>query len=382
MGLIPGILRPFFPRVCMPNRKLVPEYAHVSALPSFATSMASDMRIQCLSSLAGIHKHTSELEALRQRSRPSSQAISMPAWIAASHPPHVWKQRLLLLRSGGRLEAAIFLLEQTVCGVPTGYFHADEALGGQLILCEEGREDHLLALGMQLLLDCKRAFLILLDRPAGAPAMIAQHRSLRVRTIDTAVHWQHPLQSTFDATVAPLGHRTRRNLRYALRRVQKNGWKFLPTLDATQLASALATLSANSTHPFPAKVSATRLRLAAETPGSFAMGLLDAQGQWLSCLVGRRVAGATEVFWQSNLRGYGTDSLCTTMRALMMQQEIDRGASLVRYVGGTCSHMQHCCTPTEIRQTTIGRRGLRLLLVRALLKTSLPRRPHPLHNHF
>jgi hypothetical protein len=185
----------------------------------------------------------------------------------------------------------------------------------------------------------------------------------------------------FDATLKAFGHRTRRNLRYALRRTAKKHWEFVPELDPKQLGEAISQLSSRSTHPFPVDIGTMRLQLTAKTPGSFAMGLVDAQGNWLSCLIGRRFDGVAEVFWQSNAVGYGGDSLCTTMRSWFMREEVARGTAQVRYIGGTCALMQHCCTPTPGLQISIARRGLRLLLLVAVMKL-LPKADHPRRRQF
>ncbi len=132
-----------------------------------------------------------------------------------------------------------------------------------------------------------------------------------------------------------------------------------------------------------------RLRLAAETPDSFAMGLIDAEGQWLSCLIGRRSRATTEIFWQSNAAGHASDSLCTTMRSLFVREEILRNAACptpvdartIRYIGGTCPLMQHCCTPSESLQTSLARRGPRLMVASALVKAGLLSAAHPLRSH-
>jgi hypothetical protein len=376
-----------------------PECAPPSALPLRSgpsvptrTPGRGSNRLQCLSTLRDVERNAGELEELRRRSRDKSSVISLPSWLAARHTPAGWVPRTFVLRSetGGRLEAALFLLEKTVGGLPTGYFRGGDALGETLLLCDAGREQELRDRVLDLVLRSHRAFLVLLDEPPDAPAPEFAGSNYRVHARPDTLHWQHQLQPTFDETLASFGHRTRRNLRYSLRRVEKNGWKFLPDLSARELIAAVAHLSIHSTHPFPPDITAMRLRLAAETPGTFAMGLLDSNGRWLSCLIGRRLADATEVFWQANAAGFVTDSLCVTMRALFMREEVRRGSDLtsqngpklVRYIGGTCPFMQHCCTPSGARQTSILRAGLRGALVRAALHTPFASAEHPLRAHF
>jgi len=364
-------------------------YAHRPVLPTRQAPARGVRRVQCLSSLQHLGLYVAELEALRVRSNKFDEILSMPAWLAARYSPSGWVPRTLLLRNGTRPEAAVFLLERTLGGLPTGYFRGGDALGETLILCESGREEELLKLTIELYLKSHRAFAVLLDQPCD-PKDTSSARSapFTERTVTTTLHWQHQLQPTFEATVAPFGHRTRRNLRNALRRVERNGWQFLPNLNARQLIASISHLSRHSTHPFPLEIAVRRLRLAAETPESFAMGLLDADGRWLSCLIGRRCPATTDIFWQSNAVGHSGESLCTTMRSLFMRHEVGRASApddgplkVVRYIGGTCSLMQHCCTPTASYQTSLTRRGLRLTLARALVKLNLLSSGHPLRSH-
>jgi hypothetical protein len=323
------------------------------------------------------------MEMLRQRSSDPDKLSSVQGWLEASQPQLGWSHRVLLLRSAGGLDAVVFLLERTPFGLPTGYFRGSCALGETLILCEAGREDMLLTRATELLLQSRRAFLVMLDEPAADPAAAVDRFSphLRRRAAIDDLYYEHPLGDTFDATIRTFGYRTRRNLRYALRRVAKNSWQFHPDLSAEQLRAAVHQLAATSTHPYPATAAGMRLRLAAETPDSFAMGLTDAEGRWLSYLAGRRRNGTAEVFWQSNAAGHSKDSLCTTMRALFMREEIARNSARVRYVGGTCPLMQHCCTPTPSLQLSVARRGLRLLLLNLVLRW-LPTKHHPRRKHF
>jgi len=196
------------------------------------------------------------------------------------------------------------------------------------------------------------------------------------------VHWEHPLQTTFEATIASFGYRTRRNLRNAMRRVAKNNWTFVPEMTAAQLGEAVEQLAEDSTHPFSKEIVANRTRLATMGSGGFAMGLTDANGRWLSCMAGQRRAGVADTFWQSNARGIRTDTLCIAMRSLFMCEEIRRGSQLVRYIGGTCPLMQHCCTAGGSTQTLIVRRGPRMRLIQALAGSSIASAGHPLRLHF
>jgi hypothetical protein len=352
-------------------------------LTGLSAPATSELKFDLLTRVSDLNRYTEEIEMLRVRSAEPEKLSSMQGWLAATQPQLGWAHRGLLLRSAGRLDAVLFLIERTPLGLPTGYFRGSCALGETLILCEAGREELLLTRATELLLESRRAFLVMLDEPAADPAAAVDRFSpqLRRRAAIDDLYFQHPLSNSFDATISSFGYRTRRNLRYALRRVTKNSWQFHAELSAEQLRSAADQLAGTSTHPYPASATAMRLRLAADTPECFAMGLTDADGRWLSYLVGRRRNGTAEIFWQSNAAGHSKDSLCTTMRALFMREEIARGSERVLYVGGTCPLMQHCCTPTPSLQLSIARSGLRLLLLNMVLRW-LPTKNHPRRRHF
>jgi hypothetical protein len=367
----------------MPHRSSAAEDVHALPLQAFSGKEKAILNVSLVSSAEELRRINPELNALRLRSASPDALVSLPGWFVAHQPAVGWAHRILLLCTGARLDAAVFLRERIVLGLPTGYFYGADALGETLILCETGQEQQLLSKAIELLLQQHRSFLVLLDEivPESSFETRRFDPSLRVRSAVDSVYWQHRLETSFDATLRGFGHRTRRNLRYALRRTEKNKWQFFPELNAAQIGDAISQLSSRSTHPFPVDMGTMRLHLTAKTPGSFAMGLADAEGNWLSCLIGRRIGGVAEVFWQSNAAGYGTDSLCMTMRSLFMRDEITRETTQVRYIGGTCALMQHCCTPSPSLQISVARPGLRLMLLTAVMRF-LPKADHPRRRQF
>ena len=274
--------------------------------------------------------------------------------------------RTLLIFSSRQLEAVLFLREGTFLGQPTGYLRGFSAKGETLIVAEAGREDYWLAVACKMLLDSHRAFLILLDR--ARPNTLSRPLPLKYQISRQVlpVHWQHSLQPTLDDTIAPLGRRTRRNLRHALLHFRKNGWVFKPDLAFHELAWGVGALRSTCTHPFSEEVGHQRLQHAAAAAQPLRMGLFDAHGRWLSCIAGYRDAGITNVLWQANVEGIDKESVCTTMRALLFQHEIQLGTARVCFIGGTTRLMEHMCTPIEGDRLVLGRPGLRLALMRRL----------------
>lgn len=337
----------------------------------------------CSPSLA-FSRYGREIAKLRRLVPASARITTTEAWHRSVPPPHGWRARVLVLEQAGHVVAAIFLRERTLCGFGTGWLRGGDGLGETLILCNPQAEPNLLPAAIEALLQSRRAFIVLLDRPVGVddPLFGLRSRSIRVRGTSPVIHWQLELQPTFDQTLSAFGHRSRRNLRHALRSVAARGWEFIPRLAGPQLWEATDSLSRGSTHPFTETTGTARLELDRSVPGAFSMGLRDRSGRWLSTLTGRRTPdGTTDVFWQSNARDVPHESVCTDMRALLLQHEVAAGATRLRYIGGTCPLMQHCCSAEPSLQISIARRGLWFWALKQLARTRLLSRAHPLRFH-
>jgi len=325
-------------------------------------------RIELLSSRHQIHGCAAGLHTLSLRSNRPDAVTATPDWLESRALIRHWDQRVLLLYAGDTLEAAVLLAERTWCGISTGYFRAGDAAGDTLILCEAGQEDRLLQAALRLLLRMPRTFLVFFDRLGTTAELRAllppPRRGLTMSSREVPVYWQCPLGDTLDATLATMGYRTRRNVRYSLRRAGKSGWRFVPEMTHEQVRDAVCCLAARSTHPYTVEIAERRLRIAHTTPGAFAIGIVDSTGRWLSCLIGQRIGEVADVFWQSNAAGIRGHSLCITMRSMFLREEIRRGSRLIRYIGGTCELMQHFCVPNVTTQTLLVRRGVRLWLAR------------------
>jgi len=326
------------------------------------------------------------LASLARRSNPSTAMTFSPAWWQAVPPPRGYAHRLLILHRGAELCAAVSFRERTVFGLPTGILQGSDAKGEALVLSAPGHEVEWLAAGIEAVFRSRRCLALMLNRPAGQTSRaqlgelgrLLQRGGLQQRALSAPSFWRTTLAARFDDTLAPFGHRTRRNLRHALRRVTQNGWQFVPELTAAQVSEATTALATGSTHPYCSRAIAARLELETSHRNSFSMGLRSSRGEWLSMISGvRRAEGLTDIFWQANVASRH-DSVATAMRALLMQHEGERGIESLRCIGGTSTLMEHTCRPDPATQMLIVRPGLRLVLLRQLLRTRLVSRTHPL----
>lgn len=360
----PAIRRAVSPGVLSPPARALPHHS------------------EALSARAAFQLHGHEIERLRRSLPEETRYLFTPEWQGARPLPRGWRQRVLLLRESGVLQAAFFYRERTFLGLRTGFCRGGNALGEPLLLCAAERHAEMSAKATTELLSARRNFLLLLDTPAGEDLsfLAVPGNGLETHSVQTTIWWRHTLQPTFDTSIATFGHRTRRNLRHALRHVQRAGWEFLPELTEAEMQAAMKSLAARATHPVPDGALQARMDLTQALP-AFSMGLRDRHGVWLSVLTGRRTPdGITEIFWQSNAR-VPSESVCLTLRALLVAEEVRRGTRQLRYLGGTNPLLEHCCEEETSTQTSVARTGLRLRVLRWLMRTRLPSLAHPLRQH-
>ncbi|HTC76220.1 MAG TPA: hypothetical protein VK684_11630, partial [Edaphobacter sp.] len=92
---------------------------------------------------------------------------------------------------------------------------------------------------------------------------------------------------TFDATLAKIGTRTRRNIRYYRKRAEAElGCVFLPTVEISK--REFLEFNRECMYAVPAKVAAWRYESLKYLGTPLFMGIKDKDGRWLSLLGGRR----------------------------------------------------------------------------------------------
>ncbi len=151
----------------------------------------------------------------------------------------------------------------------------------------------------------------------------------------------------------------RRNFRYYRRRAEDGlGCRFLPDLTAEQSIAAVRALHAHGVYPVPARRAWTHEVALRNTPGGFAMGLVDGNGQWLGYLAGWRQEDTAYVEWQLNHGDHEAASLSTVMRSFFVEHEAARGAQSVLFVGGTSGTWERACEPETCFDLLATRNGL------------------------
>jgi hypothetical protein len=266
------------------------------------------------------------------------------------------------------LVGVLLIFEYRAMGRATGGFATNDRSGRSTLLALPGCEQYVVAMAVQALVK-RRARVVMvsyrnesqvggvalraLDQP---PLHVAAGKKSVARwvTRERTIPGYLPLETTFDATLAKIGQRTRSNLRYYRRRAEKQlGCKFLPEIEITR--AELLRFNQECMYAVPASVAAWRYDSLKELSEPLLMGLKDGEGRWLSMLGGRRYGGRSEILWQMNVDGRAADSLSTVMRAYFIENEIAQGSTRMYIEGGT---------PQPIRFSFVEERLIDLAVVR------------------
>lgn len=331
-----------------------------------STFLAGEFRVHVLTSAAAFERFGPQLHKLTN-GEPELTALEhrMGLWSIAKG----WRSRVFVVCKGDKLEAAVLLRERSILGVPTGYFLGGDDYGDICLLCEPSQRRYMLRWFLQWLLR-RKAFVVHLQSGAAHSLSIRSTdlwSGCSMRKTRITSRWRHELGDTFDTSIAALGKRTRRNLRHSLRLAAQNGWQFVPALTESEIQESAQRIDETATYPASQAVLAARAKLRSQLLCFFTAGIRDAQGKWLSTISGTRSAnGITRVLWQHNSTCPGV-SLCTVMRALLVQAEVENESRRIEYYSGTNSLMEHCCLEESSTQTIFVKSGLRFKMFRSLI---------------
>jgi hypothetical protein len=174
-----------------------------------------------------------------------------------------------------------------------------------------------------------------------------------------------PLGATFDATLATIGTRTRRNMRYYRKRAEAElGCVFLPEVQLNK--REFLDFNRECMYAVPAKVASWRYHSLKDLERPLFMGIKDSAGRWLSLLGGRRHHDGTEILWQMNRSGLSAYSLSIVMRSYFMEHEIAHGMRKLYMEGGTAHPMRFSFVNDKVTDLVVVRRSRLGLVVPTL----------------
>jgi hypothetical protein len=176
-----------------------------------------------------------------------------------------------------------------------------------------------------------------------------------------------PLEESFDATLAKIGQRTRRNMRYYRKRAEAElGCVFLPDVRIDK--REFLDFNCDCMYAVPAKAAGWRYDSLKSLETPLFMGTKDREGRWLSLLGGRRHNGGTEILWQMNRDGLSPYSLSIVMRSYFMEHEIRHGMTRLYMEGGTAHPMRFSFVHDKVTDLVVMRRSQLALLVPKLVR--------------
>ena len=176
-----------------------------------------------------------------------------------------------------------------------------------------------------------------------------------------------PLEETFDQTLAKIGTRTRRNMRYYRKRAEAElGCVFLPAVETDE--REFLNFNSECMYAVPAKVASWRYRSLKDIATPLFMGIKDRDGRWLSMLGGRRHHGGAEILWQMNRSGLSAYSLSLVMRSYFIEHEIAHGMKKLYMEGGTAHPMRFSFVNDKVTDLVVVRRSRLAFVVPALAR--------------
>ncbi|CAN5465724.1 hypothetical protein BH10ACI4_BH10ACI4_36180 [soil metagenome] len=266
------------------------------------------------------------------------------------------------------LMGALFLYEFSVMGFGLRAFATNDRSGRGTMLALPMHRLKVAAIASRVLLD-RGAYVIMLsfrlgsgetdkesmdvfDFPSSSRSRITAEWARREREIAGYL----PLLDTYDETLATIGQKTRRNLRYYRRRAEAQlGCVLIPEVQIGE--EEFLAFNRECMYPVRDHVTRWRLQTMKDLKGPVIMGLKDQEGRWLSLLGGRRNKDRSEILWQMNRDGLSSFSLSTVMRSYCIEHEISMGMKRLYMEGGTAHSVHHSFVREELMDLVVVRRS-------------------------
>jgi hypothetical protein len=272
-----------------------------------------------------------------------------PRYFIAAHTQNR-RVAAALIRHRQKLEACALFYEHSKCGIGLGIMRGGGYIGENFVIGPEAFRLHYAQLAAQTLLQHWRIHSVSISVRSPLEECLevlgpeGEHRLFAQRTIQC----KFPLESTYSATLAAMGPRTRRSLAGKRQKMEKNAHVvFLPSLEPAQALEAMLRLQKRSLAKRITAFYRARHRLLQQIPEFFSMGLRLPDGTWLSVLSGWRRNRITFIDLQMNDMYFKQESISAVMRAFMLEHEIARKQELINFVGGTSLLLRRYCQPIE-----------------------------------
>lgn len=310
-----------------------------------------------LSSDTKIRKLRGVARRLMQAGHPMLDDPMLDPESFAASLPIGWRPGIVVVYQAPDVVGIINMKERAVSGIPTGVMYYDGSLGS-LVLGEPLHQQRLFRAGMEALLKSPRVRAVRLRiLPDSDEHQVVQQLidSWSIKAHYSPIQyddfgiWKHHtrlrLAGTYEEFLEGLGTSTRHNFRRYRRRFEASGHCFIERLSMDELRSAtLDLLPKSKLTSGTAKISfrTEYLYMVASAHRSLAVGLKHKNGEWLSVIGGwYRSGGAVICIQCNNEEDFGSDSLCTVIRAYLIELLIRQGLSELVFWYGTGAPLRH-----------------------------------------
>ncbi len=197
----------------------------------------------------------------------------------------------VLMRRGNALYGAVLLHGRTMYGMPTGVLKGGYSCGRGAVIAVRAERPVVVEIASRMLLRSLVAHTVAIrllrcDEDGGARNE-ARAREVDGRWLLRDARSCISLEGGMEGLMSRLSYKMRRNLRCYRRRAEKDlSCVFIPQLSPTQSRQAVEALNDRSIHPLPATLALRYEADLRDVPGSFAMGIQDGAGNWLSFMQG------------------------------------------------------------------------------------------------
>jgi len=279
-----------------------------------------------------------------------------PEFFAASLPIG-WQPGIVVVYEARDVVGIIYMKERVVSGIPNGVMYYDGSLSS-LVLGNPLHQQKLFRAAMEALLKSWRVRAVRLRILPGSDEHQVVKQLVDSRSIEAHYSpiqhddysiWKHhtllPLADTYEQFLEGLGTSTRHNFRRYRRRFEASGHCFMERLSMDELRSAMLDLDPKSkltskTEKMTFRTQRLNMVAAADRP--LAVGLKHKNGEWLSVIGGwYRPGGAVICVQCNNERDFAADSLCTVIRAYLIELLIRQGLSELVFWYGTGAPLSH-----------------------------------------
>jgi hypothetical protein len=346
------------------------DIGHVGSYAAKAPSLPVFSVVHGTAAVLSRHK---ELVALADRTHQSGAMSYLEFYLSEWRPGDKAKIPYLLTLSDptGELSAAILTYEYRPWGLPSRIFVPYDFYGERNVLAPESMRTILAEQAAQFLM-MRGAWLVFVALIHGNFSAESGCCGLNCATQKTKLDNILPIGATFDATVAPMGAHTRRNLRAARRRAQSVlGATFV--IDPGLSESEFLAMNRTCLYPVSPEDAQRRFRSLQTLQGRLFAGLRDRDGRWLSLIGGRHHNGTSFIDWQMNIGDLPSFSIGTAARAYLLEHEIERGTSFLVFEGGTLHLMRRAFLQQDVSGLLLARPFLSPYILRNVVGRILPK---------